>query len=66
MTDTVDMLSTRITVDANEKTSYTAAAAPVINASNDDVATGDILRVDVDVAGTGAKGLMILLTFQLQ
>lgn len=65
VTDTADMLSTRITIDANEKTSYTAAAAPVINGSADDVATGDILRIDVDVAGTGTKGLMVLLTFQL-
>jgi hypothetical protein len=33
------MLSTAITIDANEYTSYTAATAPVINATYDDVAT---------------------------
>lgn len=65
VTDSVDMLSTRITIDANEKTSYTAATAPVIDTSNDDVATGDELRVDIDVAGTGAKGLTVILVFQL-
>jgi hypothetical protein len=65
LTDTVDMLSTRITVDANEKTSYTAATAPVIDTAADDVATGDIIRVDVDVAGTSTKGLIIILSFQL-
>lgn len=65
VTDSVDMLSTRITIDANEYTSYTAAAAAVVNATYDDVATGDRLAVDVDVAGTGAKGLGIVLTFQL-
>jgi len=65
VTDAVDMLSTRITIDANEKTSYTAIATPVISVSNDDVATGDILRIDIDVAGTGTKGLMVLLTFQV-
>lgn len=65
VTDAVDMLSTRITVDANEYTSYTAAAAAVVDATYDDVATGDRLAVDVDVAGTGAKGLGIVLTFQL-
>lgn len=65
VTDAVDMLSTRITIDANEYTSYTAAAAAVVNATYDDVATGDRLAVDVDVAGTGAKGLGIVLTFQL-
>ena len=65
VTDAVDMLSTRITIDANEYTSYTAAAADVVDATYDDVATGDRLAVDVDVAGTGAKGLGIILTFQL-
>jgi biotin carboxyl carrier protein len=65
VTDSVDMLSTRITIDASEYTSYTAAAAAVVNATYDDVATGDRLAVDVDVAGTGAKGLGIVLTFQL-
>jgi lysophospholipase L1-like esterase len=62
LTDAVDMLSTRITIDANERTSYTATA-PVIDTANDEVSTGDLLRVDVDVAGTGAKGLSVLLAF---
>ena len=60
-----DMLSTKITIDANETTSYTAATPPVIDAARDDVATGDRIRVDCDVAGTGAKGLSVILTFQL-
>jgi hypothetical protein len=64
VTDAVDMLSTRVTIDVSEFTSYTAAAPPVINAATDDVATGDLLRVDVDVAGTGAKGLQVILGFQ--
>lgn len=64
LTDTQDMLSTRITIDENEYTSYTAAAAAAINASYDDVATGDILRFDIDVAGTDAKGLELHLVFQ--
>lgn len=65
VTDAVDMLSTKITIDANETTSYTAATPSVIDAAHDDVATGDVLRVDLDVAGTGAKGLIVILTFQL-
>ncbi len=65
LTDSNDMLSTLITIDANERTSHTAATAAVINTSFDDVATGDILRIDVDVAGTGAKGLIVTLVFQL-
>ena len=60
-----DMLSTKITIDANESTSHTAATAPVVDTANDDVATGDLIYVDVDVAGTGAKGLLVALEFQL-
>ncbi len=65
VTDSVEMLSTNITIDASEYTSYTAATAPVIDAAHDDVATGDLMAVDVDAAGTGAKGLGVILTFQL-
>lgn len=63
VTQAADMLSTRITIDANEKDSSTAAAAAVIDTGNDDVATGDELRIDIDVAGTGAKGLIVDLSF---
>ena len=62
-TDGQDMLSTRITIDVSEFTSYTALNAPVINTSFDDVATGDRIRIDVDTAGTGTKGLLVALTF---
>ena len=64
-TDSVDMLSTEITIDANEFASYTAATPPVIDDTKDDVVTGDVLRIDVDGAGTGTKGLHVVLTFQL-
>jgi hypothetical protein len=59
----VDMLSTAITIDANENCSYSAATPPVINGSNDDVVTGDIIRIDIDGAGTGAKGLAVICQF---
>lgn len=65
LTDTQDMLSTLITIDENEFSSYTAATPPVIDTAHDDVATGDRLRIDVDLAGTGTKGLDIILTLQL-
>lgn len=65
VTDTVDMLSTIITVEQDEFSSLTAATAPVIDATHDDVATGDRIAIDVDGAGTGAKGLGVSLTFQL-
>ncbi|MDQ5987386.1 MAG: hypothetical protein CSYNP_03126 [Syntrophus sp. SKADARSKE-3] len=64
VTDSQDMLSTRITIDASEYTSYTAATAPVIDTSHDDVATGDLIAIDVDGIGTGAKGLIVYLAFQ--
>jgi len=64
-TDTADMLSTRITIDANEKDSSTAAAPAVINTATDDVVTGDEIAIDVDVAGTGTLGLEIRLGFAL-
>jgi hypothetical protein len=63
VTDSVDMLSTKVTIDANEFTSYTAATPAVIDTTKDDVATGDRIAIDVDVAGTGAKGLGVFLTF---
>lgn len=64
VTDAVDMLSTAITIDVSEFTSYTAVTAPVINTATDDVATGDRIAIDVDVAGTGAQGLGVVLTFK--
>lgn len=65
VTDSQDMLSTLITIDINEKTSYTAATPAVIDATKDDVATGDQLAIDLDVSGTGTKGLWVNLGFQL-
>jgi len=64
-TDGVDMLSTAITIDANEQTSYTAATPPVIDTSHDDVATADRISIYVDTAGTGTKGLVVILVFAL-
>jgi hypothetical protein len=60
-----EMLSTNITIDANEATSYTAATPPVIDGSHKSVSTGDLIAIDVDGAGTGAKGLGVILTFSL-
>lgn len=59
-----DTLTTKLTIDANERDSSTAATAAVINTSNDDVATGDVFRLDCDVAGTGTAGAIVTLIFQ--
>lgn len=64
VTQGADMLTTKITIDANEKDTSTAATAAVIDTNNDDVATGDELRIDIDVAGTGAKGLIVEMKFE--
>ena len=65
-TDGQDMLSTGITIDSTETGSDTAATPAVINASYDDVATNDVIRIDVDqVSSTAAKGLLITMEFRL-
>jgi len=65
VTDSVDMLSTKLTIDSGEKDSSTAATAAVIDGTNDDVATGDHLRIDVDAVSTTApQGLVVTLTFK--
>ena len=66
VTDAVDMLSTRITIDASELTSFTAATQPVIDTTKDDVATGDQLAIDVDLIAntTAPKGLQVILVFE--
>ncbi len=53
----VSTLSTRVSIDSGEKSSLTAATPYVINTANDDLLTGDRLRIDVAVASTTkAKG----------
>lgn len=49
----------KLTIDANELTSLTAAASPTI--LNPTIASGSLITIDIDVAGTGAKGWMILM-----
>lgn len=63
VTQAVDMLTTKVEIDASEKNSKDAATQRVITAANADVVWGDHIAIDVDVAGTGAKGLGVMLTF---
>jgi hypothetical protein len=60
----VDMLSTRAQIDASETHSRTAATAPVVSGANNNVSHGDRIAIDVDAAGTGAKGLGLVAKFQ--
>jgi hypothetical protein len=57
-----DMLSTKITINDG---AYTASDG-VVNAANNDLATGDLIFIDVDaVHTTPANGLSVVLEFQL-
>ena len=51
------ILSTKLTIDANEKTSTTAATAAVISDSS--LADDAEITIDIDTAGTGAAGLKV-------
>lgn len=53
------ILSTKLTIDASERTSESAAAAPVI--SDATLADDAEITIDIDNAGTGAKGLKVWL-----
>lgn len=63
----VDMLSTRIEIDAGENDTSTSATPPVINPSNERVYNGDVLRFDIDQIGssTAALGLELRLEFDV-
>jgi hypothetical protein len=65
-TDSALMTSTSYTVDIGEYDSSTANITGVINTSYDDVVTGDVIRIDVINAGTGVKGLDVILQFRKQ
>lgn len=65
VTDTVDMLSTKITIDSGETGSDSAATAAVIDTTKDDVATNDLIAIDVDAVSTTApKGLVVRLELE--
>jgi hypothetical protein len=56
------ILSTKLTIDVNEKTSFTAATAAVLSSST--IAEDDEITLDIDVAGTGAKGLKVTIFYK--
>lgn len=64
VTQALDMLSTKLTIDSGETGSDTAATPAVIDTANDNVAAHDLLRIDIDaVSSTAPKGLLITLGF---
>lgn len=61
----VDILSTLLTIDANEKTSLTAATAAVIKSDGtENLIADEVISIDCDVAGTGTLGVIITLWFE--
>jgi len=56
------ILSTKLTIDASEKTSVTAATAAVI--SDNQLADDSEITIDIDTAGTGTKGLKVIIYYK--
>ena len=56
------IFSTNLTIDANESTSTTAATAAVLSQTS--IADDSQITVDIDGAGTGARGLKITLYYR--
>lgn len=62
VTDSHDMLSTAISIASG----WTVGTAWTVDTSYDDVATNDVLRIDVtSMSTTAPKGLMVVLEFRL-
>lgn len=57
------ILNNKLTIDANEKTSTTAATAATFTSSPMTITDDAEITFDIDVAGTGAKGLKVTLYF---
>ena len=65
VTQAADMLSTKLTIDSGQTGSDTAVTPAVIDTANDDVATNDLLRIDVDdVSTTAPQGLNVTMGFK--
>lgn len=66
VTQAADMLTALLEIETGESGSDTSDPGPTIDTNNDDVATNDVLRIDVDsVSTTAPKGLIVTLGFQL-
>ena len=67
LTNTDDLLATETDIDSGDTTSYDAATQHVVDVTGTPavnyITRGDVLRVDVDAAGSGAMGLEVLLEF---
>jgi hypothetical protein len=62
-TASVDMLSSKITIDSGELNSKDSGTQPVVIQANAGVSWGDHIWLDIDAAGSNALGLGIILYF---
>jgi hypothetical protein len=58
------IFSTKLTIDANETTSTTATTAAVLDTDHTAVSDAAEIKIDIDTAGTGAKGLKVYLYYR--
>lgn len=66
VTQAADMLTALLEIETGETGSDTSDPGPTIDTNNDDVATNDLIRIDVDTVSTTApKGLIVRMEFQL-
>ena len=66
LTDAQQMLSASMAIETGETSTRTSATPGTIDTTHDDVATGDVLRIDVSaVSTTPPKGLIVELVFAL-
>lgn len=64
LTNSQEILSTALTIDESEYSSDTATTPAVINQSTNLFLNRDRVEVNIDGAGTGAKGLMVYISVQ--
>lgn len=55
------VFSTKPTIDVNEASTLTAAVLSVLLVNPTQIAAGDVLSLEIDAAGTGAKGAKMAL-----
>lgn len=66
LTQAADMLSTVCSIDSTELLSDTAATPVVVDGAQDDITSGDLLRIDFDAIHTTAgKGCYVELVFSM-
>ena len=64
VTQTAEILSTLMRVEAGEWSTLTSAQPGVIDVGEDDITAADVIRIDVDYGGDNCTGLEVHITFE--